>query len=71
MRTLFTAELTPPTSTTKVKNNNTSSNFMVTAFLGLMVFREALPALWWLGAASLVVGNVVIGRREGGVEEGQ
>ena len=34
-----------------------------------MVFGERLPGLWWVGAAGLVVGNVVIGRRdeEGGV----
>ena len=32
-----------------------------------MVFGEKFPALWWVGAAGLVVGNVVIGRRD---EEG-
>lgn len=40
---------------------------MLTAFLGLAMFGEKLPPLWWVGAAGLVVGNVVIGRRE---EEG-
>ena len=40
---------------------------MVTAFSGWMVFGEKLPGLWWVGAAGLVVGNVVIGRRD---EEG-
>ncbi len=29
-----------------------------------MIFSEKLPPLWWVGAAGLVVGNVVIGRRE-------
>ena len=29
-----------------------------------MIFRESLPPLWWLGAALLVAGNVIIGRRE-------
>lgn len=29
-----------------------------------MIFAEKLPPLWWVGAAGLVVGNVVIGRRE-------
>ena len=37
---------------------------MITALLGLAVFGERLPALWWVGAAGLVVGNVIIGRRE-------
>ena len=40
---------------------------MLTAFSGWMVFGETLPGLWWIGAAGLVVGNVVIGRRD---EEG-
>lgn len=31
-----------------------------------MIFSEKLPPLWWVGAAGLVVGNVVIGRREEG-----
>ncbi len=40
---------------------------MVTALLGWAVFSERLPPLWWVGAALLAAGNVVIGRRE---EEG-
>lgn len=37
-----------------------------------MVFGEKLPGLWWVGAAGLVIGNVVIGRRDedGDVTEG-
>ena len=40
-----------------------------------MVFGETLNGLWWVGAGGLVVGNVIIGRRdeeekvEGGEEE--
>lgn len=41
---------------------------MVTALLGLVVFGERLPPLWWVGAGLLAAGNVVIGRRE---EEGE
>jgi len=29
-----------------------------------MIFGEKLPLGWWLGAALLAAGNVVIGRRE-------
>ncbi|MCJ1282934.1 hypothetical protein MMC26_002260 [Xylographa opegraphella] len=61
---LFTRALTLHTSTTKVSILNTSSNFLCTAFLGLLVFREHLPPLWFAGAFLLVIGNVVIGRRE-------
>lgn len=54
------------TSTTRVSIINTSANFMVTAILGFLVFMEKLPPLWWAGAALLVAGNVIIGRREEG-----
>ncbi|KAI4266671.1 MAG: hypothetical protein L6R38_008608 [Xanthoria sp. 2 TBL-2021] len=67
MWALFTSALTRASSTTRVSIINTSSNFLITALLGLMIFSEQLPPLWWVGAAGLVVGNVVIGRRE---EEG-
>ena len=64
MWALFTTALTRATSTTRVSIINTSSNFMVTAVLGFIIFKEKLPALWWAGAAMLVVGTVVIGKRE-------
>ena len=67
MWALFTSALTRASSTTRVSIINTSANFMLTAFSGWMVFGEKLPGLWWVGAAGLVVGNVVIGRRD---EEG-
>lgn len=43
---------------------------MVTAVLGALIFSESLPGLWWLGAALLVAGSVIIGRREEGKESG-
>ncbi|KAI9888625.1 MAG: hypothetical protein M1814_006606 [Vezdaea aestivalis] len=64
MWALFTAALAKGTSTTQVSIVNTSANFMITALVGWMIFSEALPPLWWVGAAFLVAGNVVIGRRE-------
>jgi hypothetical protein len=64
MWTLFTKALARGTSTTQVSIINTSANFMITAVLGFMIFSETLPPLWWLGAALLVAGNVIIGRRE-------
>ncbi|RYP68319.1 hypothetical protein DL769_005543 [Monosporascus sp. CRB-8-3] len=47
---------------------NTSTNFMITALLGLLIFAESLPPLWWLGAAMLVAGNVIIGRKDEGTK---
>ena len=62
MWSLYTSALAKGKSTTQVAIMNTSTNFMVTAFLGLAVFSEALPPLWWAGATMLVAGNVILGR---------
>ncbi|TDZ25822.1 Transmembrane protein 42 [Colletotrichum sidae] len=64
MWTLFTQALAKGNSTTQVSIMNTSSNFVITALLGLAIFSESLPPLWWLGAALLVAGNVIIGRKD-------
>ncbi|KAH7370354.1 hypothetical protein BKA65DRAFT_15526 [Rhexocercosporidium sp. MPI-PUGE-AT-0058] len=64
MWTLFTKALARGTSTTQVSILNTSANFMITAVMGWLIFSESLPPLWFLGAALLVAGNVIIGRRE-------
>ncbi|KAH6660382.1 hypothetical protein BKA67DRAFT_653565 [Truncatella angustata] len=64
MWTLFTKALARGNSTTQVSIMNTSTNFMITALLGLIIFSESLPPLWWLGAAMLVAGNVIIGRKD-------
>lgn len=61
---LFTRALTLASSTVRVSIINTSANFMVTAVLGALIFSEKLPGLWWLGAAMLVAGSVIIGMRE-------
>lgn len=66
MWALFTKALARGTSTTQVSILNTSSNFMITAILGFLIFSESLPPLWFLGAALLVAGNVIIGRRDEG-----
>jgi hypothetical protein len=64
MWTLFTKALARGNSTTQVSIMNTSSNFVLTAVLGFAIFSEALPPLWWLGAALLVAGNVIIGQKD-------
>lgn len=71
MWALFTKALARGTSTTQVSILNTSSNFMITAVLGWMIFSESLPPLWFVGAALLVAGNVIIGRRDEGEERGK
>ncbi|KAK8028593.1 hypothetical protein PG991_005649 [Apiospora marii] len=66
MWTLFTKALARGSSTTQVSIMNTSANFVITAVLGFAIFAESLPPLWWLGAAMLVAGNVIIGRKDEG-----
>jgi len=61
---LFTRALTLASSTVRVSIINTSANFMVTAVLGALIFSEKLPGVWWLGAAMLCAGSVIIGMRE-------
>jgi hypothetical protein len=61
---LFTRALTLASSTVRVSIINTSANFIVTAMLSFIIFSESLPGLWWLGAAMLVAGSVIIGMRE-------
>ncbi|POS80699.1 hypothetical protein DHEL01_v200896 [Diaporthe helianthi] len=71
MWALFTKALSRGNSTTQVSIMNTSSNFFITALLGLVIFSESLPPLWWVGATFLVAGNVIIGSKdEGGKAEG-
>lgn len=72
MWALFTKALARGSSTTQVSIMNTSSNFFITAIMGLIIFSESLPPLWWLGAALLVAGNVIIGKQDadGGKAEG-
>lgn len=43
---------------------NTSANFILTAVMGYAIFSESLPGMWWAGAALLVAGNVIIGRKD-------
>lgn len=64
MWTLFTQALAKGNSTTQVSIMNTSSNFVITAMLGFLIFSESLPPLWWVGAALLVAGNVIIGSQD-------
>ncbi|KAI2626170.1 hypothetical protein GGS21DRAFT_530412 [Xylaria nigripes] len=68
MWTLFTQALAKGNSTTQVSVMNTSTNFVITALLGLAIFAESLPPLWWAGATLLVAGNVIIGRQNEGEE---
>ncbi|KAF3052637.1 hypothetical protein E8E11_011195 [Didymella keratinophila] len=63
---LFTRALTLASSTVRVSVINTSANFVITAVMSALIFSESLPGLWWLGAAMLVAGSVIVGMREEG-----
>lgn len=64
MWSLFTTALARGTSTTQVSIMNTSTNFIVTAVLGFIIFSESLPPMWWGGAVLLVAGSVITGRKD-------
>ncbi|KAL6236650.1 hypothetical protein BDW75DRAFT_106792 [Aspergillus navahoensis] len=64
MWALFTRALTAAPSTTKVSITNTSANFLVTALLGMIIFREKVGGLWWLGAGMMGSGCILVGMRE-------
>ncbi|KAI9374157.1 hypothetical protein BJX61DRAFT_339954 [Aspergillus egyptiacus] len=64
MWALFTRALTAAPSTTKVSITNTSANFLITALLGMIVFREKVGGLWWVGAAMMGGGCILVGMRE-------
>lgn len=69
MWALFTQALARGSSTTQVSIMNTSANFFITAIMGLIIFSESLPPLWWVGATLLVAGNVIIGKQDDGGEK--
>ncbi|ETS01997.1 hypothetical protein M419DRAFT_129790 [Trichoderma reesei RUT C-30] len=71
MWSLFTTALARGKSATQVSIMNTSTNFLVTAFTGLVIFSEALPPMWWAGASLLVAGSVIAGRKDEGDGEGE
>ncbi|KAL7810397.1 hypothetical protein V8C26DRAFT_410263 [Trichoderma gracile] len=71
MWSLFTTALARGKSATQVSIMNTSTNFLVTAFTGLVIFSEALPPMWWAGASLLVAGSVIAGRKDEGEGEGE
>ncbi|RAL14456.1 uncharacterized protein BO97DRAFT_386136 [Aspergillus homomorphus CBS 101889] len=64
MWALFTRALTAGPSTTKVSITNTAANFLVTALLGMVVFSERVGGLWWVGAAMMGSGCIIVGMRD-------
>jgi len=69
MWALFTRTLSLSSSAVKLNVINTAANLIITALLGALIFGERLPLLWWAGATLLILGSVIIGTREGTVEE--
>jgi drug/metabolite transporter (DMT)-like permease len=66
MWAFYTKALSAAPSAVHANIVNTSSNFIITALLGALIFGEHLPPLWWAGAGLLVSGSVIIGRRDQG-----
>ncbi|KAB8078822.1 hypothetical protein BDV29DRAFT_130478 [Aspergillus leporis] len=64
MWALFTRALTAGPSTVKVSITNTAANFLVTALLGMLIFREKVGGLWWVGAGMMGGGCVLVSMRD-------
>jgi drug/metabolite transporter (DMT)-like permease len=62
MWALYTRALAAAPSAVHANVVNTSANFVVAALVGWAVFGEKLGGMWWVGAACLIAGTVVIGR---------
>jgi drug/metabolite transporter (DMT)-like permease len=70
MWALYTRALARAPSAIQANVVNTAANFVAAALLGLALFGESLPPLWWAGAGLLVAGTVMIGRRSDGKAKG-
>jgi uncharacterized membrane protein len=57
---LFTRALNKSSSSGVVTVLNTASNFCVTALLGHFIFHEPLGMRWWMGAACIAAGTVIM-----------
>jgi drug/metabolite transporter (DMT)-like permease len=65
---LYTNALRRSPSAIQCNVLNTSANFVCAALAGNAIFGESLPGLWWVGAALLIAGTVIIGKRATGAE---
>ncbi|KAJ3036753.1 hypothetical protein HDV00_002415 [Rhizophlyctis rosea] len=56
----FSKALAATPSTVEVTVLNTATNIALTGVLGKLVFGEVLGVRWWIGAACIVAGSVVL-----------
>ncbi|ESO93130.1 hypothetical protein LOTGIDRAFT_232853 [Lottia gigantea] len=59
MWTFFTKSL-QYLSSIQATITNTSTNFLVSAIIGKILFKELLPILWWIGSVFILLGLLLI-----------
>ncbi|KAG2188136.1 hypothetical protein INT44_000887 [Umbelopsis vinacea] len=64
MWTIFTKALNRAPSSTSVSVVNSAANFGVSALAGYAVFGEPLAYSWWLGAALIITGTLLLTRSQ-------
>ncbi|KAI8578558.1 hypothetical protein K450DRAFT_246342 [Umbelopsis ramanniana AG] len=64
MWTIFTKALNRAPSSTSVSVVNSAANFGVSALSGYAVFGEPLAYSWWLGAALIITGTLLLTRSQ-------
>ncbi|XP_076112536.1 uncharacterized protein LOC143080537 isoform X1 [Mytilus galloprovincialis] len=62
MWTFFTKSLQYCSSSVEATVTNTASNFLFTAFVGLLLFDETLTLRWWFGSLLILLGLMLINR---------
>ncbi|XP_071173053.1 transmembrane protein 42-like isoform X1 [Mytilus edulis] len=62
MWTFFTKSLQYCSSSVEATVTNTASNFLFTAFVGLLLFDETLSLRWWFGSLLILLGLMLINR---------
>lgn len=65
----FTKALSSSPSSITVQVLNASANTITTGLSGLLVLGEAVSPKWWIGAAFMLCGTLILSRKEGQTKE--
>lgn len=64
MWAFFTKALSLSTTSVQATVVNVVSNFLTTALLGVLVFKETLTPSWWLGAGLILTGTILLNKQQ-------
>jgi len=57
----FSKALQDSETTLQASVVNTASNFIFTAFIGFLAFKEQLSLFWWCGTSCIIIGIYLLG----------